>query len=331
MAIGGLGAGLDILFSDNTSEIQVKKTLRISEIEPNRNQPRKFFNEEAIASLAESIRENGMLQPILVRPLALGGYQIVAGERRWRAARMLGLDEVPVNIHELSDIQAMQIAVIENLQRENLNPIEEANSYCDLIERYGMTQEQVAKMTGRSRSAIANAVRMLSLPETVLYMVETGSLSAGHAKALVSIVEDVEFLTELAEKASDGKMTVRQIENEIRRRKNVIREEKERYIENSYFFEFEKEEEDSNVSELENEVKDSNVSEPERDIEDNYISERERNKEDNYFSEMEIALNVRLGRKVKVKHNGEKGSLVLEFYNKDDLKTIAEKLAKDYE
>ena len=283
MAIGGLGAGLDSLFSDNTSEIQVKKTLRTSEIEPNRDQPRKVFSEEAITSLAESIREHGMLQPILVRPLSVGGYQIVAGERRWRAARMLGLDEVPVNIRELSDTQAMQIAIIENLQRESLNPIEEANGYCELIEKYGMTQEQVAKMVGRSRSAIANAVRILSLPDTVLYMLETGSLSVGHAKALLAVIEDVKFLTELAEKASEGRMTVRQLENEIRKKENSLQKERERDI------------------------------------------------SDNYFAEMEIALNMRLGRKVKVNYGGKKGSLVLEFYDKDDLKAIAEKLANDYE
>lgn len=283
MGIGGLGAGLDSLFSDNTSEIQVKKTLRLSEIEPNRDQPRKVFSEEAITSLAESIREHGMLQPILVRPLSLGGYQIVAGERRWRAARMLGLDEVPVNIRELSDIQAMQIAVIENLQRENLNPVEEANGYCDLIEKYGMTQEQVAKMVGRSRSVIANAIRILSLPYEVLYMLETGSLSMGHAKVLLTVIEDVDFLMELAEKASDGKMTVRQLESEVRRKENALQKERERDI------------------------------------------------SDNYFAEMEIALNMRLGRKVKVNYGGKKGSLVLEFYDKEDLKAIAEKLAKDYE
>ncbi|MCM1507336.1 MAG: ParB/RepB/Spo0J family partition protein [Ruminococcus flavefaciens] len=281
MAIGGLGAGLDSLFSDNTNEIQVKKTLRTSEIEPNRDQPRKSFSEDAIASLAESIREHGMLQPILVRPLSAGGYQIVAGERRWRAARMLGLDEVPVNIRELSDTQTMQIAVIENLQRENLSPVEEANGYCDLIEKYGMTQEQVAKMVGRSRSAVANAVRILSLPDTVLYMLETGSLSVGHAKVLLTVIEDVKFLKELAEKASDGKMTVRQLENEIRRKENALQKEREIGL------------------------------------------------SDKYFAEMEIALNMRLGRKVKVNYAGKKGSLVLEFYDKDDLKEIAEKLAGD--
>ena len=179
MAKGGLGAGLDTLFSDNSNEVQVKNKLRVSEIEPNRNQPRKYFSGEAISALAQSIREHGILQPILVRPLPTGSYQIVAGERRWRAAKMLGLNEVPVTIKEMSDIETAQIAIIENLQRENLNPIEEAEGYRDLIENYGMTQEQIAKMVGKSRSAISNAIRILSLPEAVHRMLESGDLSVG--------------------------------------------------------------------------------------------------------------------------------------------------------
>lgn len=279
MAIGGLGAGLDSLFSDNTSEVQVKKTIRTSEIEPNREQPRKNFSEDAISSLAESIREHGMLQPILVRPMALGGYQIVAGERRWRAARMLGLDEVPVNIRELSDTQAMQIAVIENLQRENLNPVEEANGYNELIEKYGMTQEKVAQMVGRSRSSVANAIRILSLPENVLKMLGDGRLSMGHAKALLGF-DNRELLISIAEKACNGGMTVRQVENIAQ--KSEIRPSK-----NS----------------------------------DRHI--------DNYFVEMELSLKEKLGRKVKVDYGKNKGALILEFYDKDDLKEIAEKLARD--
>lgn len=279
MAIGGLGAGLDSLFSDNTSEVQVKKTIRTSEIEPNREQPRKNFSEDAISSLAESIREHGMLQPILVRPMALGGYQIVAGERRWRAARMLGLDEVPVNIRELSDTQAMQIAVIENLQRENLNPVEEANGYNELIEKYGMTQEKVAQMVGRSRSSVANAIRILSLPENVLKMLGDGRLSMGHAKALLGF-DNRELLISIAEKACNGGMTVRQVENIAQ--KSEIRPSK-----NS----------------------------------DKHI--------DNYFVEMELSLKEKLGRKVKVDYGKNKGALILEFYDKDDLKEIAEKLARD--
>ena len=212
MAKGGLGAGLDSLFSDNTNEVQVKKTLRLAEIEPNRDQPRKNFSDEAITALADSIREHGMLQPILVRPLISGGYQIVAGERRWRAARMLGMSEVPVNIRELTDIEAMQIALIENLQRENLNPIEEALGYRELIENYGMTQEKVAKMVGRSRSAVANSVRILSLPERVQKLIENGSLSTGHAKALLGF-QNEELLIATALRAADGGLTVRQVEN----------------------------------------------------------------------------------------------------------------------
>lgn len=279
MAIGGLGAGLDSLFSDNTSEVQVKKTIRTSEIEPNREQPRKNFSEDAISSLAESIREHGMLQPILVRPMALGGYQIVAGERRWRAARMLGLDEVPVNIRELSDTQAMQIAVIENLQRENLNPVEEANGYNELIEKYGMTQEKVAQMVGRSRSSVANAIRILSLPENVLKMLGDGRLSMGHAKALLGF-DDRELLISIAEKACNGGMTVRQVENIAQKSEIRLSKNSDRHI-------------------------------------------------DNYFVEMELSLKEKLGRKVKVDYGKNKGALILEFYDKDDLKEIAEKLARD--
>lgn len=277
MAIGGLGAGLDFLFSDNANEVQVKKTLRTSEIEPNREQPRKNFNEDAIASLAESIKEHGMLQPILVRPLEYGGYQIVAGERRWRAARMIGLEEVPVNIRELSDTQAMQIAIIENLQRENLNPIEEAKGYNELIEKYGMKHEEVGTMVGKPRSSIANVVRILSLPEPVQKMIENGDLSLGHAKVLLSF-EDSETIISIAEKARNGGMSVRQVENLLKQNK---------------------------------------------------VPRRTLKKTDTYFTEMEISLNERLGRKVKVDYSKNKGTLILEFYDKDDLKQIAEKLARD--
>ena len=281
MAKGGLGAGLDSLFSDNTNEVQVKKTLRLAEIEPNRDQPRKNFSDEAITALADSIREHGMLQPILVRPLISGGYQIVAGERRWRAARMLGMSEVPVNIRELTDIEAMQIALIENLQRENLNPIEEALGYRELIENYGMTQEKVAKMVGRSRSAVANSVRILLLPERVQKLIENGSLSTGHAKALLGF-ENEELLIATALRAADGGLTVRQVENAAQ-----------------------------------------------KSLEDDDAEKVTNRKIDNYFVEMELSLNERLGRKVKVDYGKNKGVLVLEFYDKEDLAAIAEKLAQE--
>lgn len=281
MAKKGLGSGLDTLFMDNTNDIQVKKTLRTSEIEPNRDQPRKVFSDEAIAALADSIREYGVLQPILVRPLGTGMYQIVAGERRWRAARMLGLDEVPVNIKELSDLEAMQIAIVENLQRENLNPLEEASGYSELIEKFGMTQEKVAKLVGRSRSAVANAVRLLTLPESVQKMVESGDLSAGHARALLAF-DDEELLIATAQKAVGGGLTVRQVEKIAQK---------------------------------------STEETPEKPASDTKI--------DNYFKEMEISLNETLGRKVKVDYGKNKGALILEFYDKDDLAELASKLAKE--
>lgn len=284
MAIGGLGNGLDSLFNDNISDIQVKKTLRISEIEPNRDQPRKNFSDEAIAALADSIREHGMLQPILVRPISNGGYQIVAGERRWRAARMLGLDEVPVNIRELSDFETMQIAIIENLQRENLNPVEEASGYNELIEKFGMTQDKVAKMVGRSRSAVANSVRLLSLPERVLKMLENGDISAGHARALLGF-DNEEILIATAIKASDGGLTVRQVEKAAQKS-------------------------------LETEDETNSEKASDRRI-------------DSYFVEVELSLKEKLGRKVKVDYGKNKGALILEFYDKDDLTELANKLAKE--
>lgn len=285
MARGGLNSGLGglgSLLNDNSNEVQIKNKLRTSELEPNRDQPRKNFSDDAITALADSIREHGMLQPILVRPLSNGSYQIVAGERRWRAARMLGLEEVPVTIRELSDVETMQIAIIENLQRENLNPIEEAAGYNDLIENYGMTQDQVAKMVGRSRSAIANAVRLLALPERVLKMLEKGDISAGHGRALLGF-EDEELLIATALKASEGGLTVRQVEKAAQK-----------------------------------------SLEP-----DQSKSEKSDKKIDNYFVEMEISLNEKLGRKVKVDYGKNKGALILEFYDKEDLSALAEKLAKE--
>lgn len=282
MAKGGLGAGLGTLFSENTSEVRVKTTLRTAEIEPNRDQPRKIFSDESLTGLADSIREHGMLQPILVRPLSTGGYQIVAGERRWRAARMLGLDEVPVNIKELSDSETMQIAIIENLQRENLNPIEEANGYNELLEKFGMTQDQIAKMVGRSRSAIANSVRLLTLPKPVVKMLENGDISAGHGRALLGF-ENESLLLDTAMRAADGGLTVRQVENAARKSTE-------------------------------------NPPQP---------SEKSNKRIDNYFVEMELSLNERLGRKVKVDYGKNKGALILEFYDKEDLAALADKLAKE--
>ena len=208
---GGLGKGLDALFIDNETVNTGVVTLRLSEIEPNKEQPRKVFSEEALNELADSIKEHGVLQPLLVRPLPTGGYQLVAGERRWRASRMAGLQEVPVVIRDMDEEQAMEIALIENLQREDLNAIEEASGYKLLMERYGMTQEQVAKRVGKSRPAIANALRLLHLPQTVITMVEEGEVSPGHARALLAF-EDQNKLLSVAQKVKTGKYSVRDIE-----------------------------------------------------------------------------------------------------------------------
>ena len=175
---GGLGKGLSAIFLENENESLGSTVLPVSEIEPNRSQPRRDFDEESLRELADSIAAHGVLQPLLVRPLAEGGYQLVAGERRWRASRMAGLFEVPVIIREMTDSEMMQIAMIENLQRENLNPVEEAMGYRMLIDEYHLTQEEISKSVGKSRPVIANALRILSLPKEILDMVKTqGKLS----------------------------------------------------------------------------------------------------------------------------------------------------------
>ena len=207
---GGLGKGLDALFIDNTTD-NGAVTLRISEIEPNRSQPRKEFDESALADLADSIREHGVIQPLLVRPLPTGGSQLVAGERRWRASRMAGLGEVPVVIRELSDHEAMELALIENLQRQDLNPMEEALGYRSLMEEYQMTQEEVAKAIGKSRPAIANSLRLLALPQQVVDLIREGKLSAGHGRALLALEEESAIL-EAAQTAVKKHWTVREIE-----------------------------------------------------------------------------------------------------------------------
>lgn len=209
---GGLGKGLDAIFAENTTESGSGAVeLKISELEPNREQPRREFNEKAMAELADSIAQHGLLQPLLVRPLFGGGYQIVAGERRWRAARMAGLSEVPAVVREMSDHEVMELALIENLQREDLTPLEEANGYQTLLDKYGMTQDEVAKTVGKSRPAVANALRLLHLPEAIREMVERGELSAGHARTLLAFPDEASML-EAAKKAVEQGLSVRELE-----------------------------------------------------------------------------------------------------------------------
>lgn len=213
----GLGKGLGMLMLENTVEAtQPNQTLPINEIVPNKEQPRKTFDEGALQELADSITQHGVLQPLLVRPLTTGGYQLIAGERRWRASRIAGLKEVPVIIRELSDTEAMEIAIIENLQREDLNPIEEAEGLQALIDKCNYTQEQVAVSVGKSRPAIANSLRLLRLPEDVRQMTKRGEISAGHARALLAFDNPV-IMQEVANKIISDKLTVRDIERLAKR------------------------------------------------------------------------------------------------------------------
>lgn len=277
---GGLGKGLEALFTDNAqTEAENASTLRISEIEPNKKQPRKDFDDEALAELADSIRQHGVLQPLLVRPTAHGTYQIVAGERRWRASRMAGLTEVPVVIKDLTDEQSMEYALIENLQREDLNPVEEAKGYRTLTTTHGLTQDEVAGIVGKSRPVVANALRLLALPKEVLEMLENELLSVGHARALLGISEEGLQIS-LAQKVVLEDLTVRDVERI---------------------------------------VKDMHQEQPEKVI--------TRATRDSYFDEVELALKEQLGRKIKIKGSKDKGTIQIEFYNKEDLAEIAYRIA----
>ena len=208
---GGLGRGFDSLFTDNAVESKPNAELRLSQIVPNRDQPRKVFDDTALRELADSIQKHGLIQPILVRPMDDGSYRIVAGERRWRASRLAGLEKVPVVIKEMSDNEAAELALIENLQREDLNPIEEAEGYRVLMETYSMTQEQVAVRVGKSRPAIANALRLLGLTEAEKEALSKGEITSGHARALLSF-PDSEFRRQAFELAKSG-ASVREIEH----------------------------------------------------------------------------------------------------------------------
>ena len=224
---GGLGRGLDALFADNSIE-EISSTgavkLKTMDIEPNRDQPRKIFDEDALAELADSIAKHGVIQPLLVRPMPDGSYQLVAGERRWRASRMAGLVEVPVRVIDADDRRVAELALVENLQREDLNPIEEALGYKSLIEEYGLTQEEASRSVGRSRPAIANAIRLLSLSRDVLPLVEDGTLSAGHARALLPI-GDAGLQLRTARAVIDGALSVRKTEQLVTKTLKKLAEE----------------------------------------------------------------------------------------------------------
>ncbi len=279
---GGLGKGLDALFAENSVEEPGKTvSLRILDIVPNRAQPRKQFDDEALAELADSIAQHGVLQPLLVRPLADGSYQLVAGERRWRASRLAGLDEVPVVIREMSDQEAAELALIENLQREDLNPMEEALGYRTLMESYGLTQEETARAVNKSRPAVANALRLLHLPDAVAEQVAAGRLSAGHARAVLSFSTEAEQLAAAETAVSKG----------------------------------------LSVRELERMAKSSHEARP--------ATTRQAFARDSLFDEVELSLSEHLGRRVKVIENRKGGVLQIEFYDREDLQSLANGLSPE--
>lgn len=213
----GLKKGLNDLFLENaaTEGSNSAVVLDINEIEPNRDQPRKVFNDNALEELAKSIKENGIIQPLLVRPMPDGSYQLIAGERRWRAARMVGLSEVPVTVRVMTDEEASVFALIENLQREDLNPVEEAEGMKSLIETYGFTQEEAADRVGKSRTAVTNTLRLLKLPKSVLSLLNDGKISAGHARALLGLDDEKEML-KITETIIKDQISVRQVEKMVK-------------------------------------------------------------------------------------------------------------------
>ncbi|MDR2558789.1 MAG: ParB/RepB/Spo0J family partition protein [Oscillospiraceae bacterium] len=235
----GLGNIMDSIFDDtflvgDESAAGSKSTMKINEIEPNRSQPRKHFDSEKLASLAETITTHGLIQPIVVRPHN-GTYQIVAGERRWRASKMAGLTEVPVLVVELNDSETMQIALIENLQREELNPLEEAGGYSELIEKFNMKQEDVAKKVGKARSSVTNSLRLLTLPEPIKEFVKNNELSKGHCKVLLGISDPIQ-MTQLAQKTINSNLSVHALEKLIKsetapKKDEVVYNKKPIYVE----------------------------------------------------------------------------------------------------
>ncbi len=234
---GGLGKGLEALFNENATDNGSSVNVNINDIEPNRNQPRKDFDEQALSDLAESISNHGLIQPIVVRPTIDGRYTIIAGERRWRACRMAGLENVPVMIKDTDDRTLMELALIENLQREDLNPLEEALGYKALIDDFALTQEQVAQRMGKSRSSVTNILRLLGLNDAEREALRRGSITAGHAKALLAVEED-SLRQKMLLAAVDG-ASVRELERMAAAAKKSSKPEKKEKIKPNFYSEVE--------------------------------------------------------------------------------------------
>lgn len=285
----GLGRGLGALMGDDAySEEQSGSlsTLPISQIQPGLKQPRKRFDDEAISELADSIREHGLIQPLTVRRLASGYYQIIAGERRWRASKEAGLTEVPVSIIEADDKKVMELGLIENLQREDLNPMEEANGYKALMEEYGMTQEEVAQRMSKSRPAIANALRLLALPDAVRFLLEEGKLSAGHAKAILAAPAG-EPQKKLAQKVVDEGLSVRETEALAKRLSKAADSQEDAVLE------------------------------PVDPARESYLI---------HLNDLSKNLSQRLGHKVQFQEGAKKSQMVIEYYSLEDLDDLLNKI-----
>lgn len=279
---GGLGKGFDALWKESSTEDGAKTvSLRLVDVVPNPDQPRRQFRDEELAELAASVEKHGILQPLLVRPMLDGTYQIVAGERRWRAARMAGLNEVPVVIRELTDRETAELALIENLQREDLNAMEEALGYQHLMKEYELTQEQVAGAVNKSRPAVANALRLLKLPEAVASMVAQGTLSAGHARTLLPL-EDEKVMLAAADACVQEDLSVRAAEAMVKKLKSAPKAPQK--------------------------TKEFTAS---------------------FGTEVALALTEQMGRKVKVNAGKKGGILQIEYFDEDDLRSLAKALAGD--
>lgn len=290
---GGLGRGFFDILDDNTFTTPTggAQTLRISEIEPRADQPRKEFNREALESLADSIASLGVIQPIAVRENKLypGTYEIIAGERRWRAAKMAGLSEIPVIILDSDDMKTAQLALIENLQRENLNAIEEAMAYVALMERFGLTQEQISKQVGKSRSAVANTIRLLDLPESIAEMVKDEQLSAGHARTLLALdnTDDMELA---ANKIIEKSLSVRDAEALVKKMLALA--------------------EDAEMVEVDSEKGIEKLTRI-------------------HMKELERRSRTTLGRRVRITNTGKKKTVELTFEDNEDLEALLKLLCGD--
>ena len=288
----GLGRGLDSIFADNYIDVAASskedgiQTLRVSQIEPKADQPRKHFDEEALFELSDSIKRHGLLQPIIVRESenAQGYYQIIAGERRWRASKLAGLSEIPAIIMQADELEAAEIAIIENIQRQDLNPYEEAAAYKALIDQYGLTQEEVSEKVGKSRSAVANAMRLLDLPDDVLEMLKTGDISAGHARALLGL-KNKDSIVDTAEQILVRSLSVRDTEALVKK----LNKEYEKGL---------LPEEEKNGDEI----------------------------EVDYIKDLEKKAMYLTGKRVKIKQKGKVSTVEIDFYGNDDLEDILVKL-----